>query len=149
MAAASLPSMATYEAQLERLIKAPRALVWAVVSDTNRWDRAAGLAPALRTGPVATMPEDKSKPEGIGRASGIGVEFAVAVAGLSLLGYWIDRRYGSSPWGLLIGLAIGLIGGTYNLIRESLIATQEASEAAREKRRESGGEREREPDAER
>lgn len=41
-----LPSMATYEAQLERLIKAPRALVWAVVSDTNRWDRAAGLAPA-------------------------------------------------------------------------------------------------------
>ncbi len=38
--------MATYAAQLERVIQAPRSLVWAVVSDTNRWDRAAGLAPA-------------------------------------------------------------------------------------------------------
>jgi class 3 adenylate cyclase len=38
--------MAEYAAELERVIAAPRALVWAVVSDTNRWDRAAGLAPA-------------------------------------------------------------------------------------------------------
>lgn len=38
--------MAIYAAELERVIKAPRSLVWAVVSDTNRWDRAAGLAPA-------------------------------------------------------------------------------------------------------
>lgn len=38
--------MATYAAELERVIAAPRSLVWAVVSDTNRWDRAAGLAPA-------------------------------------------------------------------------------------------------------
>ncbi len=38
--------MTIYAAELERVIKAPRALVWAVVSDTNRWDRAAGLAPA-------------------------------------------------------------------------------------------------------
>jgi class 3 adenylate cyclase len=36
----------TYSASLDRVIKAPRSLVWAVVSDTNRWDRAAGLAPA-------------------------------------------------------------------------------------------------------
>ena len=38
--------MAEYAAELERVIAAPRPLVWAVVSDTNRWDRAAGLAPA-------------------------------------------------------------------------------------------------------
>ena len=38
--------MAIYAAELERVIQAPRSLVWAVVSDTNRWDRAAGLAPA-------------------------------------------------------------------------------------------------------
>ncbi len=29
-----------------RIYRAPRDLVWAVVADTNRWDRAAGLAPA-------------------------------------------------------------------------------------------------------
>jgi F0F1-type ATP synthase assembly protein I len=60
------------------------------------------------------------------RHSGVGVEFAGAVAGLALVGYWIDRRYESGPWGLLIGLAIGLTGGLYNLVRESLQAAREA-----------------------
>ncbi|MGE0786273.1 MAG: adenylate/guanylate cyclase domain-containing protein [Sandaracinaceae bacterium] len=35
-----------YEVTLERVIDAPRELVWAVVSDTNRSDRAIGLAAA-------------------------------------------------------------------------------------------------------
>ncbi|MBX3269334.1 MAG: hypothetical protein KF729_03685 [Sandaracinaceae bacterium] len=38
--------MKRYEHEAERIIDAPRALVWAVVSDTNRSDRALGLAPA-------------------------------------------------------------------------------------------------------
>ncbi len=49
---------------------------------------------------------------------GIGVELAAAVAGLTFLGYWIDRHFGTSPWGILAGAAIGLVGGMYNLIRE-------------------------------
>ncbi len=56
------------------------------------------------------------------RHAGIGIEFAGAVAGFALLGYWIDRHYDSSPWGVLIGAALGLIGGTYNLIRASMAA---------------------------
>jgi F0F1-type ATP synthase assembly protein I len=54
------------------------------------------------------------------RLAGVGLEFAAAVAGLSLLGYWIDRHFGTGPWGLLIGAGIGLVGGTYNLIRDAL-----------------------------
>ena len=42
------------------------------------------------------------------RLAGVGLEFAAAVAGLSLLGYWIDRHFGTGPWGLLIGAGIGL-----------------------------------------
>lgn len=53
------------------------------------------------------------------RLAGVGMEFAAAVAGLSLAGYWIDRHYGSGPWGLLAGAALGLVGGTYNLIRQA------------------------------
>jgi class 3 adenylate cyclase len=34
-----------YEVELRRVFRAPRALVWAIVSDTNRVDRATGLAP--------------------------------------------------------------------------------------------------------
>ena len=51
------------------------------------------------------------------RYAGLGFEFAAGTAGLVFLGYWIDRRYESEPWGLLIGLGIGLVGGTYNLIK--------------------------------
>ncbi len=73
------------------------------------------------------MPEDDKQKSTLGRASGIGVEFAAAVAGLSLVGIWVDRHYGSGPWGLIVGLALGLIGGTYNLVRESLLASKEAA----------------------
>jgi adenylate cyclase len=38
-----------YEASLERWYSAERAIVWSLVSDTNRWDRASGLAPGRYT----------------------------------------------------------------------------------------------------
>ena len=56
------------------------------------------------------------------RLAGSGIELASAVAGFSLLGYWIDRSYDTSPWGLLICAICGLIGGFYNFIRSSLKA---------------------------
>jgi F0F1-type ATP synthase assembly protein I len=60
------------------------------------------------------------------RYSGLGIELAGAVAGLTLVGYWIDGKFGTSPWGLLGGMAMGLIGGTYNLVKASLAAAREA-----------------------
>jgi ATP synthase protein I len=66
------------------------------------------------------------------RLTGVGIEFAAAVAGLSLLGYWIDRHFGSSPWGLLIGAGIGLVGGTYNLIRAALAGGRRSGDGRRE-----------------
>ncbi len=65
--------------------------------------------------------KDPGRPSWL-RYSGIGFEFVAAVGVFALLGYWADRTWDSEPWGLLIGAALGLIGGTYNLIRESLAA---------------------------
>jgi ATP synthase protein I len=62
------------------------------------------------------------------RYSGVGLELAGATAGLALVGYWIDRHYGTSPWGILGGVIVGLVGGLYNLVRESLQAVREAEE---------------------
>ena len=67
----------------------------------------------------------KSRPSWI-RWSGIGVNFAAAVAGFTLVGYWIDHHHETSPWGVLIGMVLGLVGGMYNLIRSSLAAAHEA-----------------------
>lgn len=52
----------------------------------------------------------------------MGFELVAAVAGFCLLGYWIDRRYDTSPWGLLICAICGLVGGFYNFIRTALKA---------------------------
>jgi F0F1-type ATP synthase assembly protein I len=60
------------------------------------------------------------------RYSGVGLELAGATAGLALVGYWIDGRFGTRPWGTLIGVVIGIVGGLYNLIKESLAAVREA-----------------------
>jgi F0F1-type ATP synthase assembly protein I len=59
------------------------------------------------------------------RYSGIGLELAGAIGGLALVGYWIDGRFATRPWGMLGGVAIGLVGGLYNLVRESLAAMRE------------------------
>ena len=55
------------------------------------------------------------------RLTGLGVELFGMVFGSVLLGTWIDRRYDTSPWGVLICAIVGIIGGLYNLIRSALI----------------------------
>jgi len=70
---------------------------------------------------------ERKRPRWI-RHSGIGVEFAAAFGGFALAGWWVDRHYRTGPWGLVIGAALGLVGATYNLVRQSLAAFKEAAE---------------------
>ncbi len=72
------------------------------------------------------------------RYSGVGLELAGAVGGLALLGYWIDGHYGTRPWGILGGVVIGLVGGLYNLVRESLDAVREGKEEDEVARKDAG-----------
>ena len=70
------------------------------------------------------LPEEPKSTGDWSRLSGIGIEFAAAVAGFTLAGYFWDRHFGSAPWGFLTGGILGLVGGMYNLIRQSLLATR-------------------------
>lgn len=66
----------------------------------------------------------ENRPTGMQLAS-IGVELAAAVLGFTLLGWWVDHHFGTHPWGVLVGALLGLVGGMYNLVRESLWATRQ------------------------
>jgi ATP synthase protein I len=47
------------------------------------------------------------------RVTTIGLEFAVP----ALLGFWLDRWLGSSPWFTVTGAFLGLASGTLHLVR--------------------------------
>jgi F0F1-type ATP synthase assembly protein I len=65
------------------------------------------------------------------RLSGLGMEFVGVVVVFALIGYWADRHWNSSPWGLIVGLAVGSIGSTYSLVRTVAKASREEASSAR------------------
>jgi F0F1-type ATP synthase assembly protein I len=73
------------------------------------------------------LPEEPKSTGDWSKLSSIGFELVGAVGGFTFAGYLWDRHFGSSPWGILIGAILGLIGGMYNLVRQSLLATRGSS----------------------
>ena len=49
---------------------------------------------------------------------GAGLSFAMTVLIGVFVGFWVDKRWGVSPWGLVGGSAAGFGLGLYNFIRE-------------------------------
>ena len=49
--------------------------------------------------------------------STIGIQLAVTLLLFLFLGHWLDERYGSSPWFVLIGTVLGMGVGFYNLMK--------------------------------
>jgi len=70
------------------------------------------------------------------RYAGLGFDFGAALVVFVLIGYWVDRHYGCSPWGVLVGCGLGIVGGLYNLIRQGLKMTRNAVESDGEYRAE-------------
>lgn len=68
---------------------------------------------------LPVSPPEKKDPflVAFGIYGAVGFQLATAVVGGLLLGGWLDKRWGTSPWLTLGGLLIGAIGGFYNLIR--------------------------------
>lgn len=66
---------------------------------------------------------DRDETRGWLRLAGLGFELAASIGGGALLGWWIDRRAGTSPRWLGILAGVGAVGGLYNLIRTALAAS--------------------------
>jgi F0F1-type ATP synthase assembly protein I len=55
-----------------------------------------------------------------GHYAGYGLQIAAGVGLGAWVGYWLDKRYHWSPWGVLVGSLLGLASGMYLLIRDAL-----------------------------
>jgi F0F1-type ATP synthase assembly protein I len=51
------------------------------------------------------------------RYSHLGLQFAATIALLTGGGFWLDRRWGTTPLCIMIGLVVGFGAGFYHLYR--------------------------------
>lgn len=59
--------------------------------------------------------------------AGVGIQFAIAIILFAFAGIWLDRRLGTSPLFVLLGVFLGAAGAFYSMYRK-LMAAQERSE---------------------
>ncbi|OQB39857.1 MAG: putative F0F1-ATPase [Candidatus Latescibacteria bacterium ADurb.Bin168] len=50
----------------------------------------------------------------------LGIQLALIVVVSVIIGRWVDQRYGTGPWGVLIGAVFGTGSGLYHFIRTAL-----------------------------
>ena len=53
----------------------------------------------------------------MGQAFRLSAEFVAGVAAGGILGWLVDRLFGTSPWGLIVCLILGFCAGMLNLMR--------------------------------
>lgn len=54
------------------------------------------------------------------RFAGVGVQYALTILVLTLLGIWVDGKANTAPLFLLVFLLLGFVGATWSLIRQVL-----------------------------
>lgn len=90
-----------------------------------------------RKTPRGTPAEGRSEAEreaGIsaGQFAGLGLQFALSIIVFLYAGQWLDRKLGTEPWFLIIGVFTGASAAFYSMYRK-LMAAQEREEAQRRK----------------
>ena len=90
-------------------------------------------------GPANGPPAGKGGGEGPSASefAGVGLQFAVSILVFLYLGQWLDRKLGTAPWLLMVGVFFGAGASFYSMYRK-LMAANAREEAARKSRREGG-----------
>jgi F0F1-type ATP synthase assembly protein I len=57
-----------------------------------------------------------------GKLATLGLEVAAGAGLGALIGHWIDRKWNSDPWGVMIGTLLGCAAGVYLLIKGAINA---------------------------
>jgi len=77
--------------------------------------------------------KDISKNKEIGKYLNLGFQLAVAVGLGIVVGYWLDKKLGTVPLFLLLGLSVGAVAGFLNIYR--IVYPPQNSKSVLEKQR--------------
>lgn len=67
-------------------------------------------------GPLAES-ADRRAARRAGAYAGIGIQFAGSIVLFLYFGQWVDRRLGSAPWGVLVGVFVGAGAAFFSMYR--------------------------------
>jgi F0F1-type ATP synthase assembly protein I len=67
----------------------------------------------------------------------LGLQLAITVVVFFFLGRWFDAWRGTDPWGMLLGLAIGVAGGMVSFFRTVIALGKAEDREMAERRKES------------
>lgn len=79
---------------------------------------------------------DEEATRNLWRISGMGMELALAIGVMALIGYGLDAWLGTRPTLTIIGLVVGALAGGYNFVRTALQLNRAAQASYRNRRRE-------------
>jgi F0F1-type ATP synthase assembly protein I len=79
------------------------------------------------------MRDERDAGPSAGAYAGLGLQFAASIIVFLYLGQWLDRKLGTEPWLLLIGVFLGAGGSFYSIYRK-LMRDQEREEARKRER---------------
>ncbi|MEM6675373.1 MAG: AtpZ/AtpI family protein [Planctomycetota bacterium] len=84
----------------------------------NGADSAEGRAPDDPSGPAVPGPEWVAEQrKGMG-AAGAGLQFGFTICIFALAGNWLDGRFDTGPWLLVVGVLLAFAGGTVSLLKK-------------------------------
>jgi ATP synthase protein I len=72
----------------------------------------------------------------------LGLQLAITVVVFCFLGRWLDGRFGTDPWLMLAGLAVGVTGGLAAFLMKAIALGKEEDRETEERKKESGRESE-------
>ena len=78
---------------------------------------------------------------GFGKYAGLGLQFAIAILLFLMIGEWLDRKFGTDPLFLYVGVFTGAGAAFYAMYR-GLMADQRKAEQEEQEEREEREERE-------
>jgi F0F1-type ATP synthase assembly protein I len=61
----------------------------------------------------------------LGKFASLGLELGAGTGLGAVIGLWVDRKFHSDPWGLLIGIILGFSSGMYLLIKAAINANKD------------------------